>query len=64
MGRTACLGVMEDINAVQRKEWDVKEEDRRQSVLRGGENVMVGSRKESVVMRQRGASDGVKESRV
>lgn len=35
-----------------------------QSVLRGGENVMLGSRKERAVMRQRGSSDGVKERKV
>lgn len=33
-------------------------------MLRGGENVTVGSRKGSAVMRQRGASDGVKERKV
>lgn len=32
---------------------------RGQSVLRGGESVMVGSREETVVMRPTGASDGV-----
>lgn len=30
-----------------------------QSVMRGGDRAMVGSREESVVMRPRGASDGV-----
>lgn len=32
---------------------------REQSVLQGGESVVVGSREENVVMRPRGASDGV-----
>lgn len=38
--------------------------NRGQSVLRGGESVMLGSREESAVMKPRGASDGVESRRV
>ncbi len=38
--------------------------NRGHSLLRGGESVMLGSSEGSVVMKPRGASDGVEERRV